>query len=234
MNIHSTLVVTTTLFFGSLAIALPPANDLLAGPAIDREEVTDSDLLSRRLDETGKKQKMNDRVQMRIWMSSLHSVELSSAQQEEVDLLMKELKSKQKDFHKTNGKELASIRKNHNAVKKSDEVPSEDSRARMFELMELAPDITTYQERAWELLTLEQQKSFQLKFQELLEKFEERKSKDRPTADKLQGREVDSRHTDKDSTKVRDGIDSQRESVDDSSFRRIKFLKRLQQLKNDN
>ncbi|MBC8309433.1 MAG: hypothetical protein ISR75_06165 [Phycisphaerales bacterium] len=236
MNIHSTLVITTTMFFGSLAIASPPADDLLAGPAIDREVVTDSDLLSRRLDETGKKQKMNDRVHMKIWMSSLQSIELSSTQQEEIDLVTKELQEEQKMFQKTHGKELASMRKNHNATKKNDEVPSKESRARMIELMELSPDITSYQDRAWKLLTTDQQKDFQITYQlkidEEIKRREERKAKSTQEMDEMSEGDLGPENL-KDKIRDKDSVNRQLNIGENTAMRRIKFLRRLQQLQKD-
>ncbi len=235
MHIHFSLLITT-LFLCSFAFAKPPSDDLLAGPSFVGEEVTEDDMRSRKLNETGKKQKMNNRSQMKIWTSSLKSIELSSTQQEEIELVMKELQEEQKLFHKTHGKELASIRKNHNAVKKSDEVPSEDSRARMIELMELAPDITTYQERAWKLLTRDQQKDFQITYQlkidEETKRREERKAKSAQEMDDMSEGDLSPENL---KNKIRDKNSGNRQlnAGENTAMRRIKFLRRLQQLQKD-
>ena len=84
-------------------------------------------------------------------------------------------------FEATHGKEIRSIREEHDkqgrdvlttiliGAPKDQAAVSDASQKRMVELMELAPDVTTYQSKVWNLLTQEQQTSFQKKYQELID-----------------------------------------------------------------
>ena len=97
----------------------------------------------------------------------------------------------------------------------------EASQKRMLELMELAPDAKVYQEKAWVLLTAQQQKKFQFKYQELLDdeakRKEANKNKDMPM----------------DESKKRETVIPQKRMLDDAAERRINFLKKLQGLQDD-
>ena len=240
-----TIIVSATLTLGSLALGTPPEDDLLAGPSMQQEEITEDDMRSRKLQETGKKNKLNSRKQHSLWMSALESIELTSEQKVETIALLSDLREKQQAFHKTYGKEVAEIQKQHRVAKKNDKVLSDESRKRSMELMELAPDVKVYQEKAWVLLTQDQQKTFQTNYQSLLDEDEklrkENKGKDRPRRkeDKPRGfgpedSMVDNRDTlgGKSNRQV-DSVDRRKDSVNDRSLRRIKFLRRLQQLEND-
>ena len=241
---------TSLILICSLAIASPPADDLLSGPTIDIEEVTANDMLSRKMSETGKKNKLNTRLQMRMWMSTMELMNLTSAQKKEIDALLKELHGKQRDFQKTYGKEISALREEHNEQKrdvfttilvgapKDQAAVSDASQKRMRELMELAPDVTVYQDKAWAFLNVDQQKDFQTKYQlkvdEEMKRRDERKRKDQPGMDDLNKRRgfnpEDSLLRDKTIDSEDDYIDRPRDSIDEESMRRIKFLRRLQQL----
>ncbi len=242
MNVCTSLLITTTLVFGNATYASPPADDLLAGPPLIEEEVTDENMLSRKLNETGKKAKRNDQRQMRMWMSTMETIDLTPTQKDALEMLLKELRETQHEFQKTYGKEVASIRKETKALKKEGEVLSKETQTRMIELMDFAPDITTYQDRAWKLLSTDQQQEFQLKFQERIEKEEqlraERKKKDAPVTDETKEDRSGTKQS-----KFRDvdreiNIDTRNDrqggSFNDSQLRSVKFLLRLQKLQNDN
>ena len=226
--------LSVTLIFGTLIVAAPPEDNLLAGPTMEQEEVTNDDMLSRKLQETGKKNKLNTRNQQRLWMSSLEAVELTNEQKVKVEVLLLELKEARQLFHKTYGKEFEEIQKEHFAAKKNDNVISEESRKRYLELMEFTPDVTVYQEKAWVLLTQEQQKTFQTKYQALLEEEAKRKEERKKNSTK-EGKEggfslKDSRIDEKKGTPDENASGRVVDSVDAASLRRIKFLRHLRDL----
>jgi bacillopeptidase F (M6 metalloprotease family) len=231
----TTLAITFTL--GTLAYGEPPTEDLLAGPSMNQEEVTNDDMLSRKLQETGKKNKLNSRKQQQLWMSALEVVDLTNEQKVEVMVLLSGLKEKQQTFHKTYGKEVAAIQKAHREARKNDEVLSDESRKRSMELMGLAPDVVEYQEKAWVILTPDQQTTFQTRYQSLIEEDAKRKEdKKKHPKDETKDRGFgpkDSLIRDKKSTQGGDTIDRDGGSVDEASLRRIKFLRRLQDLDKD-
>jgi hypothetical protein len=154
-------------------------------------------------------------------------------------------------FQATHGEEIRSIREEHGkqgrdvlttiligAPKDQAAVP-EASKKRMLELMELAPDVTTYQEKAWNLLTQEQQASFQVKYKELndaeLKQNEERKNRSKPKDEMQDGgfAPKDSRFRERDMKPEGDAVLRHKDSVDERTLRRIKFLRRLQQLEKE-
>lgn len=240
MNMRQVFMTAATslILICSLAIASPPADDLLSGPIIDTEEVTENDMLSRKMSETGKKNKVNSRLQMRMWMSTMELMDLNSVQKKAIDALVKELHGKQREFQKTHGKEISALRKELSVAKMDDTIASQDSRTRMLELMELAPDVTVYQDKAWALLNVDQQQDFQTKYQlkvdEEMKRKDERTRKDQPGMGDLNKRRgfdpEDSLLRDKTIDSKDDFIDRQRDSIDEESMRRIKFLRRLQKL----
>jgi hypothetical protein len=227
----------TTLTFVTVAFGAPPSDDLLAGPTIQQEDVTDEDMLSRRLQETGKSNKLNSNRQQKFWLASLQSLELTNDQKIEVRAILEELKQIQQEFHKTYGKEVAELRKAHRNGMKSDNPLSDESRKRMMELLELAPEISVYQEKVWVLLTVDQKTEFQIKYQELIEEEAKRKEnnknkdqskqKDEPS----KGFGPDDSFIKERSNKLGGTINRHVDSVDETSYRRIKFLKQLQKLK---
>jgi len=227
----------TTLCIGSLTFAEPPEEDLLAGPTIVEEEVSEQDMLSRKLQETGKTSNIGSRQQVKLWQSALISLELSKEQQVSMESLKSEFEAAQRAFQKEYGKEMRSLRQEQNEVKKNDGTPSTESRTRMMELMELSPDVSKFQEKVWVLLSADQKSTFQVKYQEFmdaeLKRKEESKNKDKPMRDEMQDggfAPKDSRFRDRDTKSEGDVIPRHKDSVDEGTLRRIKFLRRLQQL----
>ena len=236
----TTLVLITTLFIGSIAFSAPPEDDLLAGPTIVEEEVTEQDMISRRLQESGKSSNFGSRRQTQMWRSALMSLDLTEDQSKVMGELKLEFEEAQRAFQKEHGKELRTIREEQNAAKKDGGTPSTELRTRMMELFEMAPDVSKFQEKAWVLLTVDQQSAFQVKYQELIveeqKRKEEQKKGDRPTKAEMQDdgfAPKDSKFRDRDSNQEGDTIERHRDSVDQSSLRRIKFLRRLQQLEKE-
>ena len=227
----------TTLCIGGLTFAEPPEEDLLAGPTIVEEEVSDQDMLSRRLQETGKASNIGSRQQVKLWRSALMSLELTEEQQISMGTIKIEFEEMQRAFQQEYGKEMRSLRKEQNEAKKNDEMPSTESRTRMMELMELSPDVSKFQEKAWVLLSADQQSAFQVRYQELtdaeLKRKDESKNKDKPMRDEMQDggfAPKDSRFRNRDSKSEGDVIPRHKDSVDEGTLRRVKFLRRLQQL----
>ena len=236
-----TTTAVTTFVFGGFAFSAPPADDLLSGPTIEEETVTNEEMVTRKLQESGKTNKLQSQKTQKTWMLALDSVGLSEEQKGNVKLLVIELKNAQKEFHTLHGKEVAKLRTDARAARKEGSALSDISRTRLLELMEFAPDIVEHQDKVWKLLSIDQQKVFQLKFQELLEKEEmlraERKKKDSPLADEAK---IDEPRPKKPNLKDDDRVigsgkktDRKDSSVNDAQLRSIKFLRRLQKLQND-
>ena len=245
-----TTMMLTVFLLGSVALSDPPADDLLAGPTIEEEEITSQDMTDRVLKEQGKSNKVGSRKQSRMWMTTLKVIDLTKDQEIEIHKIMAEYQKMNQIFEATHGKEIRSIREEHDkqgrdvlttiligAPKDQAAVP-EASKKRMLELMELAPDVTVYQDKAWALLNVDQQQDFQTKYQlkvdEEMKRKDGRKRKDQPGMDDLNKRRgfdpEDSLLRDKTIDSEDDYIDRPRDSIDEESMRRIKFLRRLQQL----
>ena len=242
----------TTLILGSMTFAEPPEEDLLAGPSIEEEGVTSQDMTDRVLKEQGKSKNVGSRQQSRMWMTTLKVIDLTKDQETEIHKIMAEYQKTNQIFQATHGKEIRNIREKYDKKKrdvlttiligapKDQAAISEASKKRMLELMEIAPDVTTYQEKAWVLLSAEQQTLFQTKYQALLDEHQklqiERKTKNSPTMDNNQNRgsaPKDSRFRDRDTKPEGDVIPRHKNSVDEVALRRIKFLRRLQQLEKE-
>lgn len=226
----------TSITFATAAIGAPPADDLLAGPTIQQEDVTDEDMRSRKLQETGKQNKLNSHQQQKLWLSSIQSLELTSNQKIEIRTILEELKQKQQEFRKTHGKEVAELRKARRNGMKSDNPLSDESRKRMMELLDLAPEITVYQDRAWAILTVDQKTAFQNKYQKLVEEEVDRKEKNK-NKDQDKQKDKAARGFGPDDSFIKDRSDKlggtinrHVDSVDETSYRRIKFLRQLQKL----
>ena len=67
MKIRSKILTTLlcVVFIGNVAIAMPPADDLLAGPTMQDEEVTNEDMAASRQQTTGIKVNNRKRQQDR-------------------------------------------------------------------------------------------------------------------------------------------------------------------------
>jgi TolA-binding protein len=239
MRTNLITICVCSLFMGTAAIALSPSDDLLAGPSMADEEVTDQDMQLRRLQETGKKSNINARQQMKYWMSALESIELTQDQQTSIKALVEELQRKQREFQKTYGAELTKIRKEQrkaNNAAFAAQAAKEAENANV--LMKLAPDPTSYQERAWVLLTPDQQHNFQTKYQAIIaeeaKRREARQANDRSDTDVMMKRDTDRKSDTDETTRRRDDRYERQDNVDtDSMLRRIKFLQRLQRLKEE-
>ena len=233
--------------------AAPPEDDLLAGPDIEAEEVTSQDMTGRVLQEQGKSQKVGSRHQVRIWINVLKALDLSKDQEIEINKIMAEYQNKIQMFQDAHGKEIKSIRENANQKGKRDILTTieigapkdqaaipEESKKRLLELMQMMPDVTTYQAKAWAILTTDQQSVFQLEFQERIEEEQKRKAekqlKDTPMGEmkeqdgfspkgsKFRNRDIDPEN---------DSLERSKDAVDKDTLRRIKFLRRLQELEQD-
>ena len=232
--------IIASVSIATAASAFSPADNLLAGPTIQDEEVTDQDMQSRRLQETGKKSNINARNQMKYWMSALESIELTRDQQTSIKALVEELQIKQREFQKTYGAELAKIREEQrkaNNAAFAAQAAKEAENAHV--LMELAPDPTSYQERVWALLTPEQQNDFRLKYQSILaeelKRREDRKINDRPVMDEMMQRDADRKPITDEMEQHRVNRRDRQDGFDnDKMLRRIKFLQRLKQLQEQN
>ena len=219
-------------------IAGTPSDDLLAGPSITDEEVTYQDMQSRRLQETGKKATLNSRQQLKFWMTALESIDLRQDQQIAIKALVDELRAKQHEYQKTYGSELSKIRKEQRDARQGGKTPTEALRKRMMEMMGFAPDPTMYQERVWALLTPDQQHNFKIKYQAILaeetKRREARLANDRHETDAMMQRDTDRKPENDEVSRRRDDRVERQDNVDnDSMLRRIRFLRRLQELKRD-
>ena len=233
MNLYTPILITAGFVISSFTMAAPPADDLLAGPSIEAEEVTSQDMTDRVLKEQSKSKKVGSRQQSQIWRTALKVIDLTKDQEMEIDKIMEEFQKRNQIFRSTHGKEIRSIRDKYGNKKrdvlttiltgapKDKALIPEASQKRMLELMELAPDAKVYQEKAWVLLTAQQQKKFQSKYQELLDEEAKRKeankNKDMPM----------------DESKKRETVIPQKRMLDDAAVRRINFLRKLQGLQDD-
>ena len=241
MKLHFA-IASAVLASAQISFATAPADDLLAGPSIVEEEVSQKDMLSRKLQETGKKINLNSREQNRIWLATIRALELSGTQQDTLEVLLKEVQSAQIAYQQEHGKELKALRKEQVAAKKNGgDAPvgtSEKLHKRIIELMEVAPNVVTYQEQAWVPLTDSQQVEFRTNYQtrvdEEQKKREERMLQNDSMGEKQRGFSPTSpSDSDKES-----GNRGKREiqndgNIDEASLRRIRFLRRLQSLKKD-
>ena len=230
--------VFACLTLGTVSSAYSPADDLLSGPSIQDEEVTNQDMLTRRLQETGKSASLNKRQQLKFWMQALESIDQTPKQKVDIHTIVQEYRTKLHEFQKMYGEEMSKIRKEQRMARQNGGMPAEDSRKRMMEMMVLTPDPMSYQERAWALLTPDQQDAFRTRYQSILseefKKREARKTNDRPDMDVMMQRDAD-RKTSTDEVERRrvDRQDRNENFDNDDVLRRIRFLQRLRDLKSD-
>jgi hypothetical protein len=91
------------------------------------------------------------------------------------------------------------------------------------------------------LLTAQQQKTFQINYQNLLDEEAKRSLEKKKNKSQLEAKDKDSRvlspkdpkFNNRENNPEGDRIDRRGDSIDDASMRRIKFLRRLQQLENE-
>ena len=97
---------------GSTLIAQEPADDLLAGPSVQDEVVTDEDMRDEFQRTTGKDgMNRQEQSQMRMWLATLQSLDLTQAQQTEVRTIIRSLHKAQEEFQKKHGEEVGELRK---------------------------------------------------------------------------------------------------------------------------
>ncbi len=236
-----TTTAVATFVFGGFAFSAPPADDLLSGPTIEEETVTNEEMVTRKLQESGKTNKLQSQKTQKTWMLALDSVGLSEEQKGNVKLLVIELKNAQKEFHTLHGKEVAKLRTDARAARKEGSALSDISRTRLLELMEFAPDIVEHQDKVWKLLSADQQKTFPINYQNLLDEEAKRSLEKKENKSQLEAKDKDSRglspkdpkFNNRENKPEGDRIDRRGDSIDDASLRRIKFLRRLQQLENE-
>ena len=240
-------VLASMVIFGSIGYAQDPEGDLLAGPSVQDEEVTQEDMRAEHARVTGKaKQNHQNKEQFRLWLKTLQSLDLTKEQQEEVHSLVEKLHKAQKGFQKEHGKEMKELRKKSIEAKKNGNDISDDVGNRTRELLAMAPDPTEHQSKAWLLLTEEQQTDFKEKYQIAVDKLskerEKRMQRDVPMMDDVdQRRDHRQRDVDSDDRQIRVKQNHQRgdrqivgDSTDQAAMRSIKFLRRLQRLRDQN
>ena len=246
-----TTTAVATFVFGGFAFSAPPADDLLSGPTIEEEEVTSQDMTDRVLKEQSKSKKVGSRQQSQMWRTALKAIDLTKEQEMEIHKIMEEFQKLSQIFRSTHGKEIRSIRDEYGNKKrdvlttiltgapKDQALIPEATQKRMLELMELAPDAKVYQEKAWVLLTAQQQKKFQSKYQELLDEEAKRKeankNKDMPM-DESNRRKLspkDAKDRGGNFGNEREAAIPQQRMLDDAALRRIRFLRKLQGLQDD-
>jgi hypothetical protein len=236
------LVSMTTV--ASTVFALDPDGELLAGPSVQDEEVTQEDMRAEQLRVTGKGDRnQQSQQQVRLWMKTLQSLDLSKEQQTEIQSLVHQLQKAQEEFQKTYGAELAKIREEQrkaNSAAFAAQAAKEAENANV--LMKLAPKPEEYQAKAWALLTENQQKDFQKKYQSAIEEMKKRRENrmgkgapmmgddQRPkkgiSRDDFNGRDRDRARS--------DSPKNVEVSADEAASRRVRFLRRLRQLENEN
>jgi len=91
----------TVFLLGSVALSDPPADDLLAGPTIEEEEITSQDMTDRVLKEQGKSNKVGSRKQSRMWMTTLKVIDLTKDQEIEIHKIMAEYQKMNQIFQAT-------------------------------------------------------------------------------------------------------------------------------------
>ena len=231
---------------GGTSMAQEPADDLLAGPSVQDEVVTDEDMRKEKLFRSKDGMNRQEQGQMRTWLSTLQSLDLTQAQQTEVRTIIRSLHKAQEEFQKKHGEEVGELRKKSKEAKKNGNDIPDDVGNRTRELLAMAPDPTEYQSKAWVLLTEEQQTDFKEKYQIAVDKLskerEKRMQRDVPMMDDVdQRRDHRQRDVDSDDRQIRVKQNHQRgdrqmvgDSTDQAAMRSIKFLRRLQRLRDQN
>jgi Spy/CpxP family protein refolding chaperone len=241
MKIRSKILTTLlcVVFIGNVAIAMPPADDLLAGPTMQDEEVTNEDMAASRQQTTGIK--VNNRKRQHLWMQTLRSIQLTEDQEVVIQGLVKDHENLGREFRKTHGEELQKLRKEIQSARDEGKPVNKESRTRMNKLMESAPSTSIYQDKVWKVLTPDQQNNFTIDYQKRIELEITQRSKqdDKPRLQKnemMQDRGFgpkDSKFRDTRIEPMDDHYVRPADALDKASLRRIKFLRRLQDLRKD-
>ena len=86
MHLHSYVftAVICAVFLGGVAQGEPLPDDLLGGPNLEEEEITNQDMTDRVLKEQGKSNKVGSRQQSRRWTTALRFIDLTKDQEVEI------------------------------------------------------------------------------------------------------------------------------------------------------
>ena len=239
-NLTLITAVATSLLIGSAIASQDVPEDLLSGPTLETEEVTNEQMMDRRMQEIGSKTKLGTRVKVGLWLKAMESMELDSRQKNVFREAMAEYRSAQKSFQDMYGDEISEIRKAQEAMKAEGMEPSKESRSQIVEMMKMAPNVGTYQDKVWATLTTEQQATFTDSYQKLMdEEIDRRDQRSGKKTDKQTERDKDgfsakdSKFRDKNVAVEDDPIVRNGDALDATAMKRIKFLRKLQQLKQD-
>lgn len=237
--IRFTFLLISVVFslLASIAYSQEVPDDLLSGPKLESEEVTQKDMTDRRLQETGKA-KLNDRTLVSLWIKAMESINLDARQKTIFREAIGEYQIAQEDFRKTHKDELDKIRaENRTAQLEGRGAAADSTRKRMLELAQMSPDVSIYQERVWQTLTDEQQTAFKNKYQSLIEEQSqiqaERKNTNNPMMNPKEGvgfAPGDSKFRDKTIAPENDPKERRWDALDSAALKRIRFLKKLQNL----
>ena len=159
-NLTIMTAIATSLLFGNVLASQEVPEDLLSGPTLETEEVTKEQMMDRRMQEVGSKTKLGTRVKVALWFKAMESMDLDSRQKNVFRESMAEYRSAQKSFQDMYGDEISEMRKAQEAMKSEGMEPSKESRSQIVEMMKMAPNVGTYQDKVWATLTTEQQAAF--------------------------------------------------------------------------
>tara|TARA_B100000579_G_C22657796_1_gene769397 strand:- start:78 stop:806 length:729 start_codon:yes stop_codon:yes gene_type:complete len=233
-------MIMALLISGNVTASQEVPEDLLSGPTLEQEEVTNEQMMDRRMQEVGSKTKLGTRVKVGLWLKAMELMELDSRQKTVFRETMAEYRSAQKSFQDIYGNEISEIRKTQNAMKAEGMEPSKESRSQIVEIMKMAPDVGAYQETIWATLTAEQQVVFTDAYQKLMDEEidrQDQRSSKKPNQQTQRDRDgfsaKDSKFRDKNIAVEADPIVRNGDALDATAMKRIKFLRKLQQLKQD-
>ena len=239
-NLTIMTAIATSLLIGNVVASQEVPDDLLSGPTLETEEVTSEQMIDRRMQEVGSKTTLGTRVKVGLWLKAMESMDLDLRQKNIFRESMAEYRSAQKSFQDMYGDELSEMRKEQEAIKSRGMGPSKESRSQIVEMMKMAPNVGTYQDKVWATLTADQQATFTETYQKLMdEEIAKRDERSGKKTDKQGGQKKDSfaakdsMFRDKDVAIEDDPIVRNGDALDATALKRIKFLRKLQQLKED-
>ncbi|MBC8203605.1 MAG: hypothetical protein H8E91_07230 [Planctomycetes bacterium] len=243
MNLRTCIglgLLVSMMLIGSSVYAQDTPDDLLAGPTVQDEEVTQEDMRSERARSTGKDSiDHQSRQQLRMWLTTLQSLDLTKEQQTEIKSLVEQLQKSQSAFQKKYGKEIRELKEKSKEAKKNGTDIPDDVGTRTRELQTMAPKPEEYQSKAWALLSEDQQAEFQKKYQAVLEelkkRLEKRKGKNDPMMDgPQQGEGLRNGPTRDRKRPERGDLQIDKDHRGEASLRRARFLRRIRQLQEEN
>lgn len=228
-----------------IAISIPatftladPPPDLLGGPTIEDEPVDPRANAGAAAKEAGRRdgERRQTRAELQIWATTMRELDLRDDQREGIDAIFAEWEAAQRAFGKEHGSKLRDVQRDRPRDETTREQRAEHQE-KLAEIMKMAPDAVAYQKRAWKLLDVLQQTDFQQRFdkrmQETRDAAQKRRDGQPGMTDAMEGggdAPMQSPRSDREMD--RDG--SRRhvagDQLDDSSLRRIRFLRRLQAL----